>query len=164
MTNSATRKRLDKIDLQLTPKQWAIRLADEIRRYPSEEDLSMAIAEGTFRHSPFVAPFFKLGEQAEELWPGRSPEDIRARLKLNRELRGEFQALKWLINNINGAIKTTTEKNKFEGGAAAIQTSHDDLAGRFRAEWRHRNNAREPSETNAAAPSFTPRRVGRYCL
>ena len=48
MNNTAKSKRLDKIDLQLTPKQWAIRLADEIRQYPSQEDFMKGNRERHF--------------------------------------------------------------------------------------------------------------------
>ncbi len=59
MINSTNSKRLDNIELKLTPKQWAIRLADEMRRYASEEDLK-AIAKGTYRQSPYIKPFYAL--------------------------------------------------------------------------------------------------------
>ena len=55
MNNTAKSKRLDKIELQLTPKQWAIRLADEMRRYPSQKDFLKAIGKGTYRQSPFTS-------------------------------------------------------------------------------------------------------------
>jgi hypothetical protein len=50
MNNTAKSKRLDKIELRLTPKQWAIRLADEMRRYPSQGEFMKAIAKGTDPH------------------------------------------------------------------------------------------------------------------
>ena len=56
MINSAKSKRLDKIDLQLTPKQWAIRLADEIRRYPSLEAFrESGIARVLISNHPSIA-------------------------------------------------------------------------------------------------------------
>ena len=97
MNNSAESKRLDKIELQLTPKQWAIRLADEGRRYPSLEAFMKGIAKGTYRQSPFAAPFYWLPEQANERWP----KDARREFELSNKLRMEFQALKTLINSIN---------------------------------------------------------------
>ena len=47
MNNDAKNKRLDKIELHLTPKQWAIRLADEMRRYDSQQDFLKAVGKGT---------------------------------------------------------------------------------------------------------------------
>ena len=34
MTTTTAHKRLDEIETHLTPKEWAIRLADEVRKYP----------------------------------------------------------------------------------------------------------------------------------
>ena len=34
MTTDTAHKRLDGIETHLTPKEWAIRLADEMRKYP----------------------------------------------------------------------------------------------------------------------------------
>ena len=100
MSNSAESKRLDKIELQLTPRQWAIRMADEMRRYPSREDFLKALGKGTFRQAPFIAPFFPLGEQAKERWPA----DKRREVELSGKLRTAFRSLTLLLANINNAI------------------------------------------------------------
>jgi hypothetical protein len=118
MNNDAKSKRLDKIELQLTPKQWAIRLADEMRRYASEEDFLKAIGKGTYRQSPFTKPFYALAQQAKERWPKQTPEHSFRGGELNRRLRMEFQALKMLINNINTAINIKAEMNRLK---AALQ-------------------------------------------
>jgi hypothetical protein len=57
MPKSRNHIRLDKIEVQLTPKEWAIKLVDEIRRYPSKPEFLLAIAKGTFRESPYVKRF-----------------------------------------------------------------------------------------------------------
>jgi hypothetical protein len=114
MSDEKQNKRLDKIELQLTPKQWAIRLADEMRRYPSEKDFLKGIGKGTYRQSPFTKPFFILAEQAHQRWPERNQEHSHKVSELNRTLRMEFQALKMLINNINSAIKIKAEANKLK--------------------------------------------------
>jgi hypothetical protein len=116
MTNDAKSKRLDKIELQLTPKQWAIRLADEMRRYASEEDFLKAILKGTYLQSQFRIAFFALAQQAKLRWP----EDIQKEEKLNRKLRMEFQALMMLMNNINRRIQIDAETNRLKG---ALQLS-----------------------------------------
>jgi hypothetical protein len=118
MNNDAKNKRLDKIELHLTPKQWAIRLADEMRRYDSQQDFLKAVGKGTYWQSPFTMPCFALAQQAKQRWPERSPEDIRREEKLNRKLLTEFQALNILINNINTAINIKAEKNRLK---AALQ-------------------------------------------
>jgi hypothetical protein len=114
MSDEKKNKRLDKMELQLTPKQWAIRLADEMRRYPSEKDFLKAIGKGTFRQTPFTKPFFVLAEQAHQRWPDENQEHRYKESELNRKLRMEFQALKVLINNINSAIKIKAEANKLK--------------------------------------------------
>jgi hypothetical protein len=109
-------KRLDKIELLLTPKQWAIRLADESRRYPSHEAFMQGIAKGTYRQSPFAAPFYCLAEQAKEHWP----KDARKEFDLSNKLRMEFQSLKSLINYINNEILIRAERDGLRG---ALQVS-----------------------------------------
>jgi hypothetical protein len=116
MKNSADNKRLDKIELQLTPKQWAIRLADESRRYPSHEAFMQGIAKGTYRQSPFAAPFYCLAEQAKEQWP----KDARKKFELSNKLRMEFQSLKSLINYINNEILMRADRDRLRG---ALQVS-----------------------------------------
>jgi hypothetical protein len=116
MKNSADNKRLDKIELQLTPKQWAIRLADESRRYPSLEAFMQGTAKGTYRQSPSIAPFYALAEQAEERWP----KETRKEFELSNKLRMEFQSLKSLINNINNDFLIRAERNRLR---AALQKS-----------------------------------------
>jgi len=120
MNDAKNSKRLDKIELQLTPKQWAIRLADEMRRCVSQDDFLKAIGKGTYRQSPFTKPFYTLAQQAQEHWPESSPENIRRREKLDRELRAEFQARKTLIINVNTTIKVKAETNRLK---AALQLS-----------------------------------------
>jgi hypothetical protein len=100
MNNSAKSKRLDMIELQLTPKHWAIRLADEMRRYASQEDFLKAIGRDTFRQSPFIKPYYYLAKQAEKRWPG----DNRKVVALSDKLREEFHVLKTLIYDINRDI------------------------------------------------------------
>jgi hypothetical protein len=109
MSIASNGKRLDKIDRQLTPKQWAIRLADEMRQYASEEDFLRAIAKGTYQQSPFIFPFYELGKQAAERWPVPSPENHHSAAILNQKLRGEFHVLKIIIVKANQTIKSKGE-------------------------------------------------------
>ena len=116
MSNSAKSKRLDKIELQLTPRQWAIRMADEMRRYPSREDFLKALGKDTCRQAPFIAPFFPLGEQAKERWPA----DERRAVELSGKLRTAFHSLRLLINTINNDIMIKAKENRLK---AALQAS-----------------------------------------
>src|SRR5713101_3085013 len=120
MATSTKQRRLDDIEVQLTPKEWAIRLAAEMRKHPRQEGFWKAITKGTYRDSLIVKPFFKLAEQAEAHHPGNSPEDIHARNQLNRKLRTEFHSLKGLIFKVN---ETITRKAETNGLKAALKLS-----------------------------------------
>lgn len=109
MTASSTKKRLDAVEAALTPKEWAVRLADQMRSHPSEADFMQAIAKGTYEGSPFIRPFLALADQAEAKHPGKKPEDIRAKIALNRALRTEYHGLKGLIITVNEAVKMKGE-------------------------------------------------------
>jgi hypothetical protein len=109
MTASSNKKRLNAVEVALTPKDWSIWLADQIRSHPSETDFIRAFSKGAFDEVPFVRPYLALKEQAEQRYPGKKPEDNRAMVKMNRALRQEYHALKSLILSVNGEIKTKTE-------------------------------------------------------
>src|ERR1039457_3702029 len=72
-------KRLDKIETFLTPKDWAIRLVDEMRSYPSACDHVKELVKLPFNELPDQRAFLALKEQAGERHPGRKPEDIHVR-------------------------------------------------------------------------------------
>src|SRR5712692_3871593 len=116
-------KRLAKIEVQLTPKEWAIRLAAEMRKQPLAADFLKVVRRRTYREWPWVKPFFKLAEQAEARHPGNSPEDIRARNQLNRKLRTEFHSLKGLIFKVNETTMTKAETNGLKA-ALKLSTLH----------------------------------------
>jgi hypothetical protein len=109
MTAPVRQKRLDTMELQLTPKEWAISLAHEMRLQPSEAEFARVVADKPYREWPSVKPFFKLAKQAEERHPGKTPEDVRMRNQLNRRLRTEFHALKKLICKANEIIRSKAE-------------------------------------------------------
>jgi hypothetical protein len=121
MPKSRNHIRLDKIEVQLTPKEWAIKLVDEIRRYPSKPEFLRAVAKRSYRESPYVKPFFALTAQAEDRHPGKTSEDIRAAQQLSNDLRREYQALKSLINMANDELRTRTEQSRQKGSALASQ-------------------------------------------
>ncbi len=102
-------ERLDKIEIQLTPKEWGVRLAERMRRHASKEDFLRVLATETDPESPHVKPIYALAEQAHERHPGSKPEDIRARNQLNRKLRTEYLGMKALILKVNEAAKEKTE-------------------------------------------------------
>ena len=111
MSAPTKHNRLDNIEVQLTPKQWAIRLVDEIRKHPSESHFDRAVARGTTREAPFINPTYNLAEQAERCYPGNKPPSVNVRIQLERKLRTEFRALKLLIWKANGNISRNAEIN-----------------------------------------------------
>jgi len=104
VTIATQHKRLGAVEAALSPKEWAIRLADQIRSHPSEEDFCRAMARGTFQDAPVFKPYDALREQANQRHPGKKPEEYRAMVNLNRALRLEYHALKALILHVNHAV------------------------------------------------------------
>jgi hypothetical protein len=153
MTASTKKNRLDTIEVQLSPREWAIRLAQEMRSQPSEADFARVVADEPYKNWPWVKPFFKLAEQAEERHPGKKPEDIRRGNKLNRQLRTEFHTLKKLIYKANEIMRSKTETIRLKLGLK-LSTLHSlilrDAIGRTArktAEWATHHKTAE-SEAN----------------
>lgn len=121
MNDTEKNKRLEKIELQLTPKQWAIRLADKMRQYPSEKDFLKAVWKSTLRQTPFARPFCALAEQAHERWPEQNAEHNHNETELNHKLLTEFQALRMLINNANEDIKVKAQTFKQKAAQQLIK-------------------------------------------
>lgn len=46
--SAKSRNRLDDIEISLTPREWGIRVLDNMRQYPTEEDYGKAIMEPAF--------------------------------------------------------------------------------------------------------------------
>lgn len=155
MTGPDRQKRLDAIEDRLTPKELAIKLADEMRKHPSEMDFMTAVLKGTYRDSPLIKPFIILADQAEEIHPGRKPDEIGAKIKLNRKLRHEYQTLKLLIFRVNDETKSRIEKlgTKAALKLATLQTVIlQDAFGRTAkkaAEWIEEYKAEQGEEEEA---------------
>ena len=121
MTKTTAKKRLDEIEAQLTSKEWAIRLADEIRKYPSIDEaikasLKVPNEEAILGDKPYQA----LSRQAEERHPGRKPEDMAAYNKLAEKLWTEYDTLRHVIFKINIRIM---ERLEVYGLKAALKLS-----------------------------------------
>jgi hypothetical protein len=99
-------KRISAIEAALTPKEWAIWLADQMRSYPSKEDLMRTIAKGSRQASPFLKPYQGMRQQAEDRYPGDKPEAVRARIIFNKEQRFEYKSLLELIDMANEITET----------------------------------------------------------
>lgn len=114
-------RRLDEVEGQLTPADWAIRLVDEFRKHPSLETFFKESAKASrAEDAPIFHAYSALAEQAESRCPGKKPEDLRARTKLSRDLRTAFHALKLLALEINEDIIKRAEKAGLE---AALRLS-----------------------------------------
>jgi hypothetical protein len=109
MTTTTAHKRLDEIETYLTPKEWAIRLADESRKYPGAVAYVRALAKLPVDELPLRRPYFAFEEQARERHPGNKPEDIRARNQMTGALRSEFHTLKLLWWWVNMAMQRKVE-------------------------------------------------------
>ena len=117
MTTTA-HNRLDEIETHLTPKEWAIWLADELRKYPDPLTHLKALIKLPLRELPVQRPFYAFEKQAAERHPGDEPEDIRARNRLTDALWREFHTLKLLIRQVNYAMQ---RKIEIIGLLAALQ-------------------------------------------
>ena len=118
MTTATKSKRLEALEIRLTPKEWAIRLADFIRSFPSQDSFYKSISKDSEKTSPVSRPYFALNDQAKEQHPGKQPEDQRSYIKLCRSLRAEYHALKTLILLVNDSVKT---KGEVAGLKAALK-------------------------------------------
>jgi hypothetical protein len=120
MTTTTAHKRLDEIETHLTPKEWAIRLADETRKYPDLLAHMKALVKLPLHELPVRRPYYAFEKQAAELHPGNKPDDIRARHRLTDTLWNEFHKLKLLIRLVNQAMRGKVETISLQ---AALQLS-----------------------------------------
>jgi hypothetical protein len=113
MSLATLEKRLDAAEIQLTPREWAIRLADEMRKHPSAAEFLKAEARGAQEESSVMRPFQALAEQAEQQHPGKRPADWEAGRALHLKLSDEYDMLKRLLAEVN-------EQTWTEGRALAL--------------------------------------------
>ena len=120
MTTNTAHKRLDEIETHLTPKEWAVRLADEMRKYPDALAHMKALVKLPLHELPVQRPYFAFEKQAVERHPGDKPDDIRARHRLTDALWKEFQTLKLLIRQVDRTMQRKVETISLQ---AALQLS-----------------------------------------
>jgi hypothetical protein len=109
MTMTTAKMHLEEIETYLMPKEWAIRLADEARKYPDALAHIKAQVKLPLRELPVQRPFYAFEKQAAERHPGDEPEHIRARNRLTDALWREFHTLKLLIRQVNVAMRRRIE-------------------------------------------------------
>ena len=120
MTTTTAHKRLDEIETHLTPKEWAVRLADELRKYPNSLAHMKALVKLPLHELPVQRPYFAFEKQAAELHPGNKPENIRARHRLTDTLWDEFHKLKLLIWLVNQAMQGKVENIALQAALHAL--------------------------------------------
>jgi hypothetical protein len=101
--------RLDKIESQLTPKQWSIRLADEQRQYPSAGDYLRAVVAKPLQEPLKWRGFEALTKQAEERYPGNRPEDMESREEFRLKLCREFHTFNVIQAQVNVTVTLQTK-------------------------------------------------------
>lgn len=92
---------MEKVEERLTPKEWAIRFADEVRQAPN---LSAATRSHQFRDMWQVFKALALANH-----PGRKPEDDRARHRLAVGYWADFKVRLNLLREIQGTIQSRVE-------------------------------------------------------
>jgi hypothetical protein len=120
MSIASEHRRLDAIEIYLTPKEWIIQLADKMRLYPHEKDFWEAVLKEDCRECLLIKPFLKLDQQAQLVYPSKGRPDIDQRIELSHKLRTEFQELKIFIYRLNGIIENKAEQILL---TAALQAS-----------------------------------------
>lgn len=121
MQTSTFKKRLAKAEENLTPKEWAIWLADMIRQYPSYSAfLEAAVMKDNLDNKPFEM----MKKQLEAKHGGKKPEEIRAYNAAGRKMWTEYVFGRNLITNINNVIQARAEKAGLEAALKlqALQT------------------------------------------
>lgn len=94
-------RRMDKVEVQLTPKEWAIKIADETRQAP---DLSTAIRRQQYRDMWQVFKQLAMGNH-----PGRKPDDERVRHRLALGYWADFRVRINLLRDVQGTIQRRAE-------------------------------------------------------
>jgi hypothetical protein len=98
-------KLLDRVEINLAPKQWAISYADEIRRYATYREALKVLAKGAYLESALVKPYHALSQQAQDRHPGSEPHEVSVRTKLTQNLVREYHLLTTLIRKINADLE-----------------------------------------------------------
>jgi hypothetical protein len=105
MAKSVNLKRIEKIETKLTPKELAIRLADQLRKHSTIKDFISAFSSSSsIEDIPIDKPYHLLHKQVENLYKSNTPEDIKTKIRLSQELRSEYGVLRTLILDFNEII------------------------------------------------------------
>lgn len=98
-------KRLDEIGTSLRPKDWAIRLVDELRPCRSMNDFMIGQTKASPGDAIWYKPLDVFEQQANHAFPGRKTEHDRNRTGEYFKRFREFGILKGLVITVNQAIE-----------------------------------------------------------
>ena len=139
-------RRLERIKHRMTPKEWAIKQADELRQAP---DLNAAVRKYILRREDMSDVFQKM---AEEEHPGRQPEDIRVQNRLKAQYWIDWKTRINLMKDLQTTIIRRVEVAGLEAAlklqtlqTAILQDSFSRTA-RKAAEWIEEYRAADPDE------------------
>jgi len=120
---ATTIKRMDAVERNLSPKEFAIILADTMRKFPSNEDFVAAeLQSPSADNTTLIRPYNLLAEQVERRYGGRVPADRRRSAdKEIRALQLEYHTLKHLIYFVNTVM---TSKAQTAGLEAALRAQY----------------------------------------
>jgi hypothetical protein len=129
MSIASEHKRLNDVEIYLSPKEWTIQLTQQMRLYSSEKDFWTAITKENYQECLFIKPLYKFDQQAQAAYPDKS--DINQRIELSQELRTEFQELKIFINKLNGITKNMTDSIVLAAGVQDLRLENLFQEDRF---------------------------------
>ena len=119
MSLASGQRRLEDVEIYLSPEEWAIQLTQQMRLYSTEEDFWTAVTKETYQECLFIKPLSKFDQQAQAAYPDKS--DINQRIELSQELRTEFQELKIFINKLNGITRNMTDSIALAAGVQDLR-------------------------------------------
>ena len=105
MSVSAQVKRIEALERQMSPTDWAVWVVDEARRHESREHFYRVIVAMPMDASPFMRPKLALEEQAKGVGPGRSADADERRHAVHSRLLVDFQSRLRLLIEANAAVQ-----------------------------------------------------------
>ena len=148
-----TTKRMDEVEMNLTPKEFAIVLVNTMRQFPSLDAFATdQIHFPSGDDSVMIKPYNLLVQQVEKRYGRMTDDQRRAANKEIRKLQAEFHTLKLLVNRINQALVAKAQTAGLEAAlraqilqATMMQDSFSRTA-RKASEWIEEYKAKDKTE------------------
>lgn len=131
MSVGAANKRLDQVEIHLSPKEWAVDFADEVRKYEQQKDFWNAMAKLEYRELLWTKALFNLSKQAALRYPGGRRDDHSQRCQLERELQTEYNFLLNFIRRTNDIVERDAERIILAMGVTAARLEDQILKDNF---------------------------------